>query len=157
MLTLSKDVEAVESNQVCILMASGNFISWWVESSSTLLDLTLIWQVFLFGGYTHCFINIDWLCTAATLILLVYLLGSNMARIRSRLTFSCFLNFTIDVINNKAHITRSEIPARLPLPRLYNFDTSWMQETADSSSGRKFFSDVNYNQGWYKRESIFFL
>ena len=30
-----------------------------------------------------------------------------------------------------------------------------MQETADSRSGRKFLCDVNYNQGWYKRESIF--
>ena len=30
-----------------------------------------------------------------------------------------------------------------------------MQETADSRSSRKFFCDANYNQGWYKRESIF--
>ena len=31
----------------------------------------------------------------------------------------------------QCHITRSEIPARLPLPRLYDIATSWMQGTAD--------------------------
>ena len=30
-----------------------------------------------------------------------------------------------------------------------------MQETADSLSSRKFFSDAQYNEGWYKSESIF--
>ena len=31
----------------------------------------------------------------------------------------------------QCHTTRSEIPARLPLPRLYDIAPSWMQETAD--------------------------
>ena len=31
----------------------------------------------------------------------------------------------------QGHITRSEIPARLPLPRLYDIATSLMQGTAD--------------------------
>ena len=30
-----------------------------------------------------------------------------------------------------------------------------MQGTADSRSSRKFLSEAKYNQGWYKRESIF--
>ena len=55
----------------------------------------------------------------------------------------------------QGHITRSVLPARMALPRFYRLASSWMQGTADSRSGRKFFSDVNYNQGWYKRESIF--
>ena len=55
----------------------------------------------------------------------------------------------------QGHITRSEIPARLPLPRLYDIATSWMQGTADSRSSRKFLCQAKYNQGWYKREPIF--
>ena len=55
----------------------------------------------------------------------------------------------------QGHITRSVLPVRMPLPRFYRLASSWMQETADSRSSRKFLCDTNYNQGWYKRESIF--
>ena len=43
----------------------------------------------------------------------------------------------------------------MPLPRLYRLATSWMQGAAASRSGRKFLSEGKYNQGWFKRESIF--
>ena len=55
----------------------------------------------------------------------------------------------------QGHITRSEIPARMPLPRLYRLASSWMQGAAASRSGRKFLSKGKYIQGWFKRESIF--
>ena len=91
-----------------------------------------------------------------------YTQSQNLARLLiivqcvQSVTSNSLLNkVVLDMWKFQGHITRSEIPARLPLPRLYNIDTSWMQGTADSSSSRKFFSDVNYNQGWYKRESIF--
>ena len=57
----------------------------------------------------------------------------------------------------QGHITRSVLPARMPLPRFYRLASSWMQGTADSRSSRKFLCDTNYNQGWFKRETNFFL
>ena len=70
-----------------------------------------------------------------------------------------YLNFEIPSLKNQVHrtqghITRSEIPARMPLPRLYCLAPSWMQGAAASRSGRKFLSEGKYNQGWFKRESI---
>ena len=44
---------------------------------------------------------------------------------------------------------------RLVLPLLLSIDISWMQGSADSRSSQKFLSEAKYNQGWYKRESIF--
>ena len=82
---------------------------------------------------------------------------STMERIRLNCTKSLAAIQQKDHPFFQGHITRSVLPARMPLPRFYRLASSWMQGTADSRSSRKFLCDTNYNQGWYKRESIFFL